>query len=123
METHSTTTIIAMTTLSFPLTMGGTVRKYILVVPAVFAGITFVRKTKILTRIVYIIINLGTLWTTIIIAMTTVPLPIPDRKIIGRVPAVFVIIIVVLKTIILTRIVQVRGRRWSGWRCGWACRW
>ena len=52
--------------------------------------------------------HIGTLWTTVIIAVTTNPGPIPDRKIIGRVPAVFAGIVVVRKTIILILSIQRR---------------
>ena len=80
--------------------------------PTVFSGIIRVRKTKILIRIETI--NLGTLWTTIIIGRTRDPLPMPDRKLILGVPAIFPRIIVIRKTKILTRIVHLlrRYRRW-----------
>ena len=123
------------------------VRKITVRVPAVFAGIIIVLKTKIRIRIVLVRIghrrgggrrrrcyytggirmNMGTQGTTLTIAATTNPFPIPERKIIGTAPTVFVRIIFVLETKILTRIVHWRGRRWgerrrrrwSGWRC-WA---
>ena len=85
-------------------------------VPAVYAKTILRHKTIILLRIVHWCYRrrwsgwgrCWAHWTTIAIAMTTLPFPIPDRKIIGGVPTVFVSIVVVRKTKILTRIVHHR---------------
>ena len=76
---------------------------------------------KIITGIFVLVpINRGTLWTTIIIGRIP-PTPIPARIIMGREPAVFAIIVVVLKTPIMTWIVLIRIVRW--WIGGWLRWW
>ena len=101
-------------------------------VPAVYAKTILRHKTIILLRIVHWCYRrrwsgwgrCWAHWTTIAIAMTTLPFPIPVRQMIFRIPAVFPRIIFVMETKILTRIVPRRRyggkrcRRWSGWRCG-----
>jgi len=103
-----TTIIKATTTLQFPIP----VRRIIGRIPAVLAVIVVVRKTKILGRRRWRVV----VWwrccahgTTIILIMSTLQHPIPNRNYFERVPTEFADSIGVQKTIILRRIVHVVG--------------